>query len=539
MSRKTSTHVTTLAEAQELLEQKDQELEQKQAAIAQHEEEIAKLRGRVDWLQRQMFGCKSEKLNPDDLVLFEGTQWLQDASQEAKKKPEPEPETEQVSYRRKKPSGRRKPLPPDLPRVTREHDLPEDEKYCPTTGKPKVKWIGQEVSEQLAYEPASCYVIRHVQHKYVRTEENLDGSEPEVVTADKPNEGLPKCIAAPSLLAAVVVSKFADHLPLYRVEGILQRSGHTSPRSTMCRWVQEVSELVAAIVFRMEISILASGTIKSDDTPVKQQEPGAGKTKTCRFWTYLGDGVTGGRYVVYRYTTDRSRTGPEDFFTDAGGKPRFHGNLQCDAYSGYGSLLAPDSKWQLTEIGCWAHARRKFYDIRKEFPEQAGWVLHKIGRLARVEELATRRNLSASQRFLFRARRARPIVDEIFDWCEKQSGRVLPKSKLSEAIEYIRNRGEALRRYLYDGHLDMDNNACERTLRGIGIGRKNWLFAGSEDGGHAAAMILSLIESCRLHGVDPLAYLTDVITRLPQSPPEEIDQFLPDRWAANHFETNS
>ena len=534
----TSFPIDNLSDAQRLLEQqkeelerKNRELEQQKAETQHYKEQLTKLESRVEWLTRQVFGRKSERLGPDDLALFQNTQWLQE-EQEAEK-PQPKPQRERISYEREKPAGKRKPLPEDLPRVNREHDLPEEEKFCPETGKPLVKWIGQEEAEQLAYQPASAYVIRHIQHKYARLEENLDGTKPEVVTAEKPREGLAKSIAAPSLLAAVMVSKFADHIPLHRLEKMLKRSGISTPRSSMCRWVQEVAEMLQALVVLMEASILRSGTIQGDDTPTKQQEPGSGKTRTCRFWSYVGDGITGGRYVVYRYTTDRSRDGPEGFFTDANGNARYHGKLQCDAYAGFGRLFEARSKWKLTEIGCWAHVRRKFYDARLAAPRDATWMMKKkIGRLYDIERRAKRWNLSAEQRRTLRERRARPIVDEIFAWCEESSGHVLPKSKLGEAIEYLRNRGEALRRYLEDGHLEIDNNDCERSLRGIAIGRKNWLFTGSEAGGHAAAVLFSLIGSCHLHGVNPLAYLTDVITRLPETPQDELEQLLPDRWAA-------
>ena len=539
----TYAHIDNLDDALRLLEQKDQaleqknrELEEKAAAVEQQQERLAKLQSQVDWLTRQMFGRKSERLRPADYALFEGTEWLE----EARKKPqrEPEPEQEEVTYRRKKPSGKRKPLPENLPRVTREYDIPEQEKFCPETGKPSVKWIGTEVSEQLAYEPASCYVIEHVQHTYVRLEENLDGSKPEVVTAKKPQEGLAKCLAAPSLIAAVMTSKFAYHIPLYRLQKMLKACGITTPRSSMCRWIQQGAELLSPLVELMKVSILGSMTMQADDTPVKQQDPGGGKTRTCRFWSYVGDGVTGGHYVVYRYTSDRSRAGPEGFFTDADGHPLFHGNLQCDAAGSFSGLFKAGATWEMTEVACWAHGRRKFHEIRGDFPAKAGWVLKKIKRLYRIERAAKHWNLSPAQVLALRARWSRPVVDEILSWCDDQVAEILPQSKLAEAIGYVRNRGEALRRYLYDGHKHIDNNGCERSLRGIAIGRKNWLFTGSEAGGHAAAVIFSLITSCQLHGVDPHAYLTDVLTRLPQTPEDQLEQFLPDRWAAAQLHAN-
>lgn len=528
--RMTYSHIDNLQDAIAALEQRD-------AKLAEQQLELARIQKQLDWLQRQVFGPKSEKRGAEDAqdTLFEDTDW----AQEQQKKPEPEREEEEIRYKRTKPAGKRKPLPEELERQQIIHDVPESQKYCPHTGKRLLKWIGQEVAEQLAYQPPVSFVIQHVQHKYVREEENLDGSQPEVVTAPKPQEGLPKCAAAPSLLAAVAVSKYADHIPLYRLERMLKRCNITAARSSMCRWMRDGAAMLEVIVALMEASLLRSGTIQGDDTPSPQQDPGRGKTKTCRFWSYVGDGVTGGRYVVFRYTTDRSRDGPEGFFTDEHGNARFHGNLQCDAYAGFGRLFERGSKWGMTEIGCWAHARRKFYDSRKDAPGESRWVRDKISRMYRVEARGKAWNLSEQQWRELRARWEKPIVDELFGWCEKNSNQVLPKSKLSAAIEYVRNRGEALRRYLYDGNLEIDNNTCERTIRAIALGRKNWLFTGSEAGGRTAAVFFSLIGSCHLHGVDPLAYLTDVITRLPQTPEDQLEQFLPDRWSPPKNETDS
>lgn len=500
-------------------------LDDAQQQINQLVETINKQQREIDWFNRQMFGRKSEKLAPVDETLFEQL----DAQASDSTSPS-EPETETITYSRRRAfCGGRGPIPDHLPRVDRVYDLPEDQKVCPTTGQPLVKKIGEDVSEQLAYKPSSIYVIRHIRYRYARLEENLDGSQPQVVTATRPDEGLPKCLAAPSLLAAVAVGKFSDHAPLNRLEKIFKRSGVDLSRSSMCRWMQGVADLCEPLLALMKRRILESKVIQSDDTPVKEQAKG--KCKQCRFWSYIGDGIRGGPYVIYDYTPDRSRAGPEGWLTGIDGQPLFAGYLQCDAYSGYTAFFGT-SKWSMTHLGCWAHVRRKFHDIRTSFPIEAHWGLAKIQQLYRIEKKAKR--LDAIQRKQLREETAKPIVDAIFTWCQEQQTQMMPRSGLGEAVGYTLNLKEALNRYLEDGDLEIDNNGCERSLRGIAIGRKNWLFIGSPAGGKAAAAIFSLIASCQLHGVEPLAYFTDVVTRLPATLVSEVDQFLPDTWKGNH-----
>mgnify|MGYP001819595577 CR=1 FL=1 len=513
------------------LDDAQQVINEQVETIHEQVETIVTQRRQIDWLNRQLFGRKSEKLLATDHPLFEGLDEPPSAST-----PSTEPDTETVTYARKRPTfcGGRGEIPDDLPRVDRIYDLPEHEKVCPQTGAGLVKKIGEDISEQLAYEPASIYVIRHIRYRYAKLEENLDGTSPEVVTAAKPPEGLPKCLAAPSLLAAV--GKFADHTPLYRLEKIFKRSGVVLSRSTMCRWMQGVGQLCEPVLDLMKRRILASKVIQSDDTAVKQQAPG--QCKTCRFWSYVGDGGDPGGhpesdpYVIYDYTPDRSRAGPEAWFTDDDGSPLFAGHLQCDAYSGYTAFFDAVSTWSMTHLGCWAHVRRKFYDIRMNFPAEAHGVLAKIRQLYQVEKQA--KSLKATMRQPLRQEKAKPIVDAIFTWCQQHKTHVMPKSGLGEAIGYTLNLEASLRRYLDDGDFQIDNNACERSLRGVAIGRKNWMFTGSPAGGQAAAAILSLIATCQLHTVEPLAYLTDLITRLPSTPSSQIDQFLPEAWKTTH-----
>ena len=506
----------TLEDAQQIINQQVDVINELTGTIEKQE-------GQIAWLTRQIFGRKSERLTDSSHPLFPESAEAQGASDALVEK-------ETITYKREKPGGKRQAIPDHLPRVDRVYDLPEDQKVCPKTGKPLVRLIDKDVSEQLAYEPGSIYVIRHIRLKYARLEENLDGSQPEIVVAPRPLEGLPKSKASPSLLAQVAVSKYTDHLPLYRLEKIFKRSGAELARSSMCRWMQGIGSMCRPLLALMKQRILLSKVIQSDDTPVRQQN-GKYSTKQCRFWSYVGDGQRGGRYVLYDYTQTRSRAGPASWFTHFDGRRLFTGYLQCDAYAGYQLLFTSSGdEAAMTHVGCWAHARRKFYDVREKYPGPCHWALGQIKQLYDIEREAGNPSLCASDRLSLREEKSRPLVDEFFNWCRDQSADALPKSGLGEALQYALNQEVSLRRYLADGDLQIDNNDCERSLRGIALGRKNWLFTGSDSGGRAAAALFSLIGSAQLNDVEPLAYLTDVITRLPATPPDQIEQFLPDVW---------
>lgn len=511
-------------------------LEEANRQIAELCGTVTELQSQVAWLKRQLFGRKSERYTLPGDSKQPGLFGDDAASTDSAGSPPP-PDKQTVTYERDaSPSngrGKRLPIPADLPRVERVHDLPADERAG-------MKRIGEEVSERIEYEPGKVYVLRDVRIKYARQAQCLDGSEPNMALASKPDEGLPKCIAGPSLLAHIAVSKHADHQPLHRLERILKRSGVSLARPSMCRWMQELAELCAPLLGLMKDRLLQSHVIGADETPVKQQSRGGrGSNRTCYFWSYVGDNTSGasggsGGYVLYDYQQTRSRAGPNGWFSGEDGEPLYRGLLQCDAYTGYDELFSPP--WGMTHVGCWAHARRKFYDVRAQFPGACHHVLAQIRALYDVEREA--RDLDASQRWALRQERSRPIVDGLFTWCRDRqrpgtASTVLPKSGLGEAIGYMLNQADALRRYLDDGRLAIDNNRCERSLRGIAIGRRNWLFTGSHAGGHAAAAMFSLISSAQRHGAEPLSYLTDLFTRLPATPLSQIDQFLPDRWQAN------
>jgi len=491
------------------------DLDQANRTIEELSATVQDLQKQIAWLKRQLFGRKSERFEADKSEgLFDH---LPDPP-EAETEDNGESDTETVTYKRRR--GKRKPLPEDLPREERIHDLPEQEKAG-------MRRIGEEVSEQLEIEPGRVYVVRHIQYVYAREEECLDGSEPNVTTAPRPVEGLPKCIAGPSMLAYVAVSKFADHLPIYRQQKILERSGVLMSPASMGRWMSQLGEMCVPLMELMKARELQSHVIQGDETPVRQQHEGKGPTRQCYFYSYVGDEAH--PYILYDYQQTRAQVGPEGWFSNARGDPLYHGHLQCDGYVGYANLFDPTGPWGMTHVGCWAHARRKFHDARLEAPGACCKALAEIRQLYKIEEKAKER-ADPDERYELRQEQSRPIVEALFEWCGEQQRATLPSGNFGQALTYALGQQASLEHYLEDGSLEIDNNACERSLRGIAIGRKNWLFIGNEVAGTAAATMFSLIASANRHGHDPLAYLTDVFRRLPATPVSQIGQFLPDVW---------
>jgi transposase len=415
-------------------------------------------------------------------------------------------------------NGRRK-LPDDLPRIRVEHDLEDDERPCPCCGDPRKK-IGEETSEQLEYEPAKVHVIEHVRMKYA-----CPTCEGQVVTAPKPPQAIEKCLAGPGLLAQVAVSKYGDHLPLHRLERIFKRHGVELSRSTMCDWMRLCAEVLEPLQELMRREVLNSAVLHTDDTPVPVQQKGRGKTKQGRFWVYVGDEER--RYAVFDYTPDRSRDGPLRWLKG------FEGYLQADAYAGYDALYKTG---KVVEVACWAHARRKFYDARMTDPGRCHQAMAWIKRLYEVERKAKEARLGREERRALRQSHAVPLLEQFKAWLNEQWDEVLPKSPTAQAIQYVRTRWPSFTRYTTNGILAIDNNISENALRAVALGRKNWLFAGSDRGGKTAAVIFSMLASCKLHDVEPWAWMRDVLRRIPEINVKDLPELLPDRWQATHAE---
>jgi transposase len=476
------------------------------------ERKASLLQQEVEALFRKLFRKHSEKLDPRQLELvFEAMRDLGISSQQL------ELLESEVVERKQRRSGvaKRQPLPKELPRERVEHPLPEAERCCTSCGEELTK-IREEISEQLDYVPASFKIIEHVCGVYA-----CKSCEEAITRAPKPPQPIEKGLPGPGLLAQVVISKYTDHQPLYRQAQIYARHGIKLSRSTMCGWVAEAAELARPLVHWMRRDLLHSRIIQTDDTPVTVLDSEGG-THKGRVWVYLGD--RGHPHVVYDYTPTRGGDGPSRFLQG------FSGYLQADAYSGYDALYASGS---VLEVGCWAHARRYFHEAAMGTGDTRGLAaLAFIHQLFALEREATEANLDAAARRNRRQTAAREILDAFRLWLDDLEPQVLPKSALATAIGYTRRQWTALGRYLDDGELAPDNSASERALRGVAIGRKNWLFAGSDEGGARAAVLYSLIASAKRHGIEPYAYLRDLFTRLPTHPSDRLHELAPVEWAA-------
>lgn len=506
------------------------------AALQQSQARITQLEHHMDLLVRKVYGRSSEKIDPRQLALFE------------KQADEPPPpptavEPEPAATRPKKRGHGRRPKPDTLERREVIYDLSAAEKQI-LAGDGTLICIGDEVTEQYEWEPSCLYVLRHVQKKYARRPALLESGaaahEKNIVLAAKPSQPIPGGSAGPGLLACLITSRFCDHLPYHRQERIFARHGLGFSRQTTCDWARQLAQLCQPLYRLMIAEVLASAVLHSDDTPVKVRDAQRKRQYTGRFWNYVGDELH--PLTVFAYTPDRSRDGPAKFLQG------YRGYLQADAYSGYDQLYT-QSPGTIVEVACWAHARRNFFESRQSDPLRAETALAYIRQLYGIErDLRQRvanewRDQSWPERWSLmaseRQQRARPVLEQFAAWLDEQTSRLLPKSPLRQACEYARNQWSALVRYCDDGRLDIDNNAAERAIRGIAIGRRNWLFCGSDRGGETAAVHFSLIASCVRHEVDSFAYLRDIFTRLPlisansTSSASELRALLPDRWRAN------
>ncbi len=528
------TELAQLRQENELLRaQCEQFLEQRQ----QDARTIESLQHQLGQLLRRLYGRSAEKIDPKQLVLFE--KLLEQLApprptSDAAEAPEaPVPVARPSSHGH----GRRR-LPADLPRQQVVHDLPEEDKPCPCCGQMR-QVIGQETSEQLDYVPAKVTVIEHVRLKYgcPACEQRVAEGGPQIVVADKPLSPIEKGLAAPGLLSYVIVSKYSDHLPLYRLERILERHGIQIARSTLCDWMAQCAAVLRPLYALMVQVVLGSKVIHTDDTPVDVLDKLLEATRTGRFWVYLGD--PGHPYLVFAYTPSRSRDGPMEFLKDWGKEQRVY--LQADAFGGYDGIYRGEAGGQVVEVACWAHARRKFYEARTSDAATSTAALAYIRLLYDVEDRAKESAEShqtdlATERYRLRQQKSVPLLEQLKAWLESQQapqgGPVLPKSPMGQAIQYALNQWEALKVYTTDGDLSIDNNAAENALRRVALGRKNWLFCGSDNGGNTAAVLFSLIATCQRHKVDPFAYLRDVLDRISATPVSQLPQLLPDQWKA-------
>ena len=475
---------------------------------------IADMAGEIDSLQAQLallkarrFGQSSEKLDKQIAEL----ELKIEESETAAKAP-----VEADDSDKNKP--KRQPLPEHLPR---ENVTTNPDPICPECGGEDFRKIADDISEMLEYQPSSFKVIRTYRPRCACT--NCE----QIVQAEMPSHPIAKGKAGPGLLAHILVQKYANHLPLYRQSQIYEREGLELSRTTMAGWVGQCSKLLKPLIDTLKADIFTAEQIHGDDTTVRVLAPGLGRTKTGRIWTYVRDGRPFGDATApaacYFYSPDRKAIRPEDHLKS------FTGTLHADAYSGYNKLYKCDKNPGATidEAACWAHTRRKFYEVTVAIPNAgiAAEALTKIGKLYEVE--ARIRGQKPDKRLAERQKYSAEIVDEFFVWLKKCRAKLPKKCQTTKAINYALNLEAALQQFLADGKVEIDNNAAERAMRSIAIGRKNWLFAGSDNGGESAAAIFSLIETAKLNNINPQKYLTAVLTKIQDHNSQKINQLLP------------
>ncbi|WP_338615244.1 IS66 family transposase [Pigmentiphaga sp. CHJ604] len=483
-------------------------LREEQATLRQsrHDDkrEIERLTLLLAKLQRMLFGQRSEKL------LRQIEQLELELEELHINQGERTPAVERQSSERSTPV--RRPLPEHLPRDTHEHLPPMAN--CPDCGG-AWKRLGEDVSEMLEYVPSSLRVVRHVRPRLACS------CCDRIAQAPAPSRPIARGLPGPGLLAHVFVSKYADHIPLYRQSGIYAREGVELADSTLGDWVGAGHRLMAPLLDALHDHVFAGTKLHADDTPVAVMMPGNGKTRQGRLWTYVRDdrpsGSTVAPAVWFRYSPDRKGIHPQQHLK------HFSGTLQADAYAGYNAVYETG---RVIQAGCWAHARRKFYDIHADRPTPVTTeALARIGELYRIE--ADIRGSPPTTRREQRQARAAPITAALHAWLQAQLPTVSRKSTLADAIGYALNQWQALTRYLDDGELEIDNTAAERALRGVAVGRKNYLFMGSDRGGERAATMYSLMETAKLNGIDPEAYLRHVLTVIADHPVNDVAALLP------------
>ena len=473
--------------------------------------ENANLKEQLSWLKRQVFGKRSERNIADisaDQLEFEGFPVIKANEEEKRIIP---------SHERKKPNRKGQDkiiLPPDLPVETTVLDIPEEEKVCKKTGKKLVR-IGEEVSYKLAHKPGSYYLKEIIRPKYAIPGEE----ESRIKTAELADSIIPRGRADASLLAEIVTKKFGDHLPLYRIEEGIKREKIQISRKLLSQWVIKTGLALEPVYLEMKKRVEESGHVFMDEIPVKLQQKG--KCRQAFIWCLCGGPASAQfPYRVYSFRKSRSHDHALDLLGN------FEEILHSDKYGVYQKLA---KQKVITWCPCWAHIRRKFFEASESSSLRA-WILRKVRYLYMLERVGW--NRSAEERLKIRIEKEVPIIDEIIDKMKKElhSSKILPKSKLGEAVRYLYGLIPYIKNYTTDAFAKIDNNVVERAIRPVAIGRKNWLFFGSVNGGKAGGILLSLIQTCRGLGVNPREYMEDVIRRIMSHPAKKIHELLPDEW---------
>jgi transposase len=490
--------------------------------LIQRDQTITHLQEQLDWFKRQIFGKKSERVASD----LDSSQ-MQLEGFEAENTQHKEQTQTVPAHQRRKPNRNGQDaitLDPNLPVKTIILDIPEEEKICKETGIPLVH-IGDETTHKLAHEPSSYYIKEIIRPKYAHPERPEDG----VLTALLPDSILPKCRADDSLLAEIVVQKFADHMPLYRIVEQMDRVGVKISRKLLSQWVVRCGMALKPLYEVMVSLILKSENVFIDESPVKLQAKG--KCKTAYMWVIVGGNCSNPPYRVYDFRNNRRHDHVLDILQG------YRGGLHSDKYAAYQTLA---EKELITWFPCWAHIRRKFFDAESGDLSLRSWILRKIRYLFMLERVAWAR--SPEERLRIRKEKEVPIIEELIKKIKTRltQGDLLPKSKFREALGYFCGLIPYLKNYTKHAFARLDNNVAERAIRPLTIGRKNWLFFGSEDGGEAGAMLLSFVQTCRGLGINPREYLEDVFRRLMGHSARKLEELLPDQWLlARNTQTKS
>jgi len=503
-----------------LLQERDREKtraqEQAKRADDLHVENL-RLQVELARYKKWYYGPRADRLPSNgDLA-----QVLLDFSEELEQKPicpddvPPQAEPEYELRRVKRRKGRRALANfENLPVTTKVYELSAEERACPCCGVER-KEIGADESWQIEYIPGRFERIQHVRKKYACPGCECAGENPRMEVAAKPEAAIEKGLAGPGLLAYIVTSKFADYLPLYRLEDIFERQGFEISRATQSVWCGDVADLIEPLYERMGERVRESHVVATDDTILPMLS--VGKTQPARMWVYVGDATN--PYNVFDFTLNRGRDGPKHFLKD------YQQVLLADAYGGYNGVVAGNA---ITRAGCWSHARRKFVDAEKAAPEIAREAVAFLRTLYGVEKQA--KEASVEERLQLRQANSLPVLAELRQKLLAWKEQLLPKHPMAEAVNYTLGQWEELNIFCKDGAVPIDNNRSEREMKRVVLNRKNSLFVGNPRGGRTAAILASLTSTCRRHEIDPQRYLTQLLVNLPSWPARDLDAWLPDLW---------
>jgi transposase len=524
LKRRVAAQRASLAERARHIAERDRLIAQRDATITtltqQRDEfylEKLRLEVRLAKALKQAYGPRADRLADPGQLLLDFVQRLEalPVTESAASTPT-DAEAASRPSRKLRTRGRRDIGTLDhLPLIEKTYELNAELCRCPQCQQPRTK-IGREVTYTIEHVPASFVRIKHVQYKYACSACEHDGHNPQITLAAKTNASpIDKGLPGPGLLAYVVTAKFADFLPLHRLQNIFAREGFELDRSTMCLWLADVARLVRPLYDRMVERVLQSHVLATDDTVMPLLQPG--KAKQARMWIYLGDETH--PYNVFDFTVSRARDGPARFLKD------FRQTLLADAYGGYDGIVVNQD---LLRAGCWSHARRKFVEAEPTAPAPARGILRLIQGLFDIERRAS--HLSADERLRLRQAESVPLLEQLHALLTERKAALLPKHPLAQAIGYTLNQWAELTLFTRDGDVPLHNNLAEQQMKRIALLRKNALFVATPRGGETAAILSSLTSTCRRHGINPQVYLTQLLTNLPDTPVSQIDDWLPDQW---------